>query len=121
VPVTAVKVVSIPVSDPVRARGFYVETLGFELLRDDASIPGIHWVEVAPPGSDVSLTLVTWFDSMPPGCVQGLVLASSDLDADYAELTRRGATFDGPPQTRSWGREAVLRDPDGNSLVLQQG
>jgi catechol 2,3-dioxygenase-like lactoylglutathione lyase family enzyme len=119
-PVTAVKVVSIPVSDPERARRFYVETLGFELLRDDSSIPDMRWVQVAPPGSDVSLTLVTWFESMPPGCVEGLVLGSSDLDADYASFSARGATFDGPPQTRPWGREAVLRDPDGNGLVLQQ-
>jgi hypothetical protein len=33
--------VSIPVADPQRARSFYVDQLGFELRRDDTSVPGI--------------------------------------------------------------------------------
>ena len=53
--------------------------------------------------------------------VQGLVLASSDLAADYAILTGRGVPFDSPPEQHPWATEAVLHDPDGNMLVLQQG
>jgi hypothetical protein len=40
--------------------------------------------------------------------------------ADYAELTAKGAAFDGPPVEQPYGLEAVLRDPDGNGLVLLQ-
>jgi catechol 2,3-dioxygenase-like lactoylglutathione lyase family enzyme len=115
-----VTVVSIPVSDQDRAKAFYVEKLGFELIRDDDAIPGIRWVQVAPKGAKTSLTLVTWFDSMPPGSVQGLVLRSNDLQADYEELTNNGVWFEGPPQKQPWGTETILRDPDGNGLVLQQ-
>lgn len=118
--ISAVKVVSIPVSDTERARRFYVDTLGFDVVRDDSSIPNIRWLQVAPRGCDVSLTLVTWFEAMPAGCVQGLVLQSTDLDADHAALGALGVHFDGPPKDQPWGREAVLRDPDGNGLVLQQ-
>jgi catechol 2,3-dioxygenase-like lactoylglutathione lyase family enzyme len=85
-----VTVVSIPVSDQERAKAFYVDTLGLELVRDDDSVPGIRWVQVAPKAGTTALTLVTWFDSMPPGSLLG------------------------------WASEAVLRDPDGNRLVLQQ-
>jgi catechol 2,3-dioxygenase-like lactoylglutathione lyase family enzyme len=35
---------SVPVSDQERAREFYVGKLGFELVRDDESVPGIHRV-----------------------------------------------------------------------------
>src|SRR5262245_39331538 len=115
-----VTVVSVPVSDQERAKQFYVDTLGFELMRDDDSVPGIRWVGVGPKGGTTSLTLVTWFDSMPPGSVQGLVLTSDDLQAEYERLVGKGVKFDGPPQARPWGTETVLYDPDGNGLVLQQ-
>ncbi len=114
-------VVSVPVSDQDRAKAFYVDKLGFDLL-NDVEAEGIHWVEVAPKSRNVSLTLVTWFESMPPGSLQGLVLSTKDARADYEELKSRGVPFDGPPKEQPWGTtEAVLRDPDGNMLVLQQG
>jgi catechol 2,3-dioxygenase-like lactoylglutathione lyase family enzyme len=115
-----VMVVSVPVSDQERAKEFYVEKLGFELSRDDDSIPGIRWVQVTPKGGTTSLTLVTWFESMPPGSLQGLVLGSGDLEKDCEELVARGVEFDRPLQQQPWGKEAVVRDPDGNRLVLQQ-
>ncbi len=113
-------VVSVPVSDQDRAKEFYVDKLGFELEGDDESVPGIRWVRVAPKGGTTSLALVTWFESMPPGSLQGLVLSSDDIQAEYENLVARGVRFDGPPQRRPWGTETVIRDPDGNSLVLQQ-
>lgn len=115
-----IAVVSIPVSDPDRAKTFYMDTLGFDLLRDDDSVPGIRWVQVAPKGSSTSLTLVTWFDSMPPGSMRGLVIRSDDIEADYKQLTERGVQFEGPPQHQPWATETVFSDPDGNSIVLQQ-
>jgi predicted enzyme related to lactoylglutathione lyase len=120
VAVQDVTVVSVPVSDQQRAKAFYVETLGFELQREDDSIPGTRWVQVAPKAGTTALTLVTWFDSMPPGSLRGLVLSSSNLQADYEQLVARGVEFDGPPQQQPWATEAVLYDPDGNRLVLQQ-
>ena len=119
-PIIDVTVVSVPVSDQDKARKFYTETLGLRLVRDDDSIPGIRWIQVAPQGGGTALTLVTWFDTMPPGSVRGLVLATDDLDRDYQRLLGLGVGFDEPPAQQPWAREAVLRDPDGNQLVLQQ-
>jgi catechol 2,3-dioxygenase-like lactoylglutathione lyase family enzyme len=108
------------VSDQERAKAFYVDKLGFELRLEDDSVPGLHWVQVAPKGGGPALTLVTWFESMPAGSLRGLVLTSDDLQADYEQLVAKGVEFDGPPQQRPWATETVLHDPDGNSLVLQQ-
>jgi len=115
-----VAVVSVPVSDQDRAKSFYVDTLGMRVLLDDTSESGMRWVQVAPPEGATSLTLVTWFDSMPPGSLRGLVLSSTNLETDYAELMRKGVEFEGPPQQRPRGIETVLRDPDGNRIVLNQ-
>jgi catechol 2,3-dioxygenase-like lactoylglutathione lyase family enzyme len=119
-PVHEVTVVSVPVSDQDRAKKFYVHTLGLQLRLDDSSVPGIRWIQVAPPGGGTALTLVTWFDTMPAGSLRGLVLASSDLDGDYQRLRDLGVEFEQPPVQQPWAKEAVLRDPDGNQLVLQQ-
>jgi catechol 2,3-dioxygenase-like lactoylglutathione lyase family enzyme len=114
-------VVSVPVSDQDRARTFYVDTLGFDLVREDDSIPGLRWIQVAPPGGTTALTLVTWFESMPAGSLRGLVLRSRDVQADYDTLVARGVRFDGPPTLQPYAAaEAVFYDPDGNTFVLQQ-
>jgi catechol 2,3-dioxygenase-like lactoylglutathione lyase family enzyme len=119
-PVHDVTVVSVPVSDQDRAKAFYVGTLGFRVLRDDDSVPGIRWVQVAPGTGATGLTLVTWFATMPAGSLRGLVLACDDLTAEYERLRAAGVAFDSPPQQQPWATEAVFRDPDGNMLVLQQ-
>lgn len=119
--VKSVAVVSIPVSDQDRARSFYVDTLGLELVRDDSSVPGMRWIQVAPPGGGTQLTLVTWFESMPAGSLRGLVLRISDLQGSYEALVKKGVVFEGPPTQQPWGIETVVHDPDGNAIVLQEG
>jgi catechol 2,3-dioxygenase-like lactoylglutathione lyase family enzyme len=119
--VESVAVVSVPVSDQERAKSFYVDSLGMKLVRDDSSVPGMRWVQVAPPAGGTQLSLVTWFDSMPAGCLRGLVLRMTDLQGMYETLTKEGVKFDGPPAKQPWGLETVIYDPDGNGIVLQQG
>jgi len=118
--VANVAVVSVPVSDQERAKAFYVDTLGMRLVRDDSSIPGMRWVQVAPPSGGTQLTLVTWFDSMPAGSLRGLVLRMGDLQGTYETLAKKGVRFDGPPTQQPWGLETTIYDPDGNGIVLQQ-
>ncbi len=115
-----VSIVSVPIRDQERAKAFYVDQLGFELRRDAPWGEGMRWVEVAPVGSPTALTLVTWFESMPPGSLQGLVVTTDDIHATYAALQAKGVTFDSPPVEQPGGVLAVLRDPDGNGLVLAQ-
>jgi len=115
-----VTVVSVPVSDQQRAKAFYVDKLGFELVREDDSVPGMHWVQVAPNGRTTALTLVTWFDTMPAGSLRGLVVSSDDLPTDYEAFKTNGVEFDAPPEQHPWATEAVCHDPNGNMIVLQQ-
>jgi catechol 2,3-dioxygenase-like lactoylglutathione lyase family enzyme len=117
---TKVLVISVPVSDQERAKDFYVDKLGFDLIREDDSVPGIRWVQVAPKGGNTALTLVDWFETMPAGSLRGLVIGSHDLQADYERFRAAGVVFDSPPQRESYATEAVCHDPDGNMIVLQQ-
>lgn len=117
--VTHVQLLSVPVSDQDRARDFYVDVLGFELIWDNPMGPdGGRWVQVAPRGAATALTLVTWFPTMAPGSLKGLVLETDDLDADAAAFAERGVGV-GDIQVAPWGRYVTFDDPDGNGIVLQ--
>ena len=117
--ITQIQLFSLPVSDQDRARDFYLDTLGFELVSDTAMGPDQRWVQVRPPGAQTSITLVTWFPSLPAGAVKGTVLETDDLDKDVTELTSRGVHIEGGIQQMPWGRFVTFDDPDGNGLVLQ--
>jgi catechol 2,3-dioxygenase-like lactoylglutathione lyase family enzyme len=117
--ISKVQLFSIPVSDQDRAKAFYVDTLGFELVSDTAMGPDMRWVMVSPPGAQTAITLVTWFPSMPAGSLKGLVLETDDLDADVAALRERGVEIPGGIEDQSWGRFVTFEDPDGNGIVLQ--
>ena len=105
--ITAVQLFSLPVADQDRARDFYVDVLGFELVADTAMGPGMRWVQVRPPGATTSITLVTWFDTMPAGAAKGTVLETDDLDGDVARLRGLGV---GVPTGRPGGAVGPVRD-----------
>ncbi len=93
-----IQLFSLPVSDQDRSRDLYVDILGFELLSDATMGPDMRWVQVAPPGSSTSITLVTWFPTMPAGSARGTVLETDDLEGDIAHLQSQGVPIDGDIQ-----------------------
>ena len=115
----AIQLFSIPVSDPERAKAFYVDTLGWELVRDDAMGPDQRWVQVRPRAGETSVTLVSWFESMPAGSMRGVVIETDDLEADQATLRGHGVRVDAAIEEAPWGRWVTFDDPDGNGFVLQ--
>ena len=117
--IAKIQVVSVPVSDPDRAKDFYVNVLGMEVLQDMPMGPDMRWIQVAPKGSEASLTLVTWFPSMAPGSLKGLVLETPDLESTIAEMAVKGFSIDGEIDEQLWGRFVSFDDPDGNGIVLR--
>ena len=116
--ITHIQLLSVPVSDQERAKDFYVNTLGFDLVSDNAMGPEQRWIQVRPKGSQTSITLVDWFETMPPGSLKGLVVETDDLAGDIAALAARGLVT-GEIQQAPWGGFVTFEDPDGNGIVLQ--
>ena len=112
-------IVSVPVSNQKKARDFYVEVMGFVLLREAPMGKERQWVQLALPEDDTSITLVTWFETMPAGSLRGAVINTNDIETYHAELIGKGAA---PSKiaTAPWGRHFTLADPDGNGWVVQQ-
>jgi catechol 2,3-dioxygenase-like lactoylglutathione lyase family enzyme len=130
------EVVVVPVSDVDRAKAFYSEKLGFNVDVDQRFGDKLRVVQLTPPGSACSITLMQGMDpGMEPGSLRGLQLTTSDLTATRAELLERGVEvseiqtvdqeagefvpLDGPPTTYS--AFVFFQDPDGNGWAVQQG
>jgi predicted enzyme related to lactoylglutathione lyase len=41
-----------------------------------------------------------------------------DVQKTYDELCAKGAEFAKPPKTEPWGVSAILKDSEGNQIVL---
>jgi predicted enzyme related to lactoylglutathione lyase len=114
-----IKFSSIPVRDQDRALEFYTATLGFTLLTDQPMGPGQRWIEVRPPKGDAGLALFT-----PPGyedrvgTFTGISMECDDVQKTYEELSAKGVEFVKPPKTESWGVSAIMKDSEGNQIVL---
>jgi predicted enzyme related to lactoylglutathione lyase len=115
-----IQVVSVPVSDQDKAKEFYSNVLGLEVLQDMRMDENSRWIQLQPPGSEASITLVTWFPSMPPGSLKGLVLETDDLEETISEMASKGFTIDAEIDSQPWGRFVSFDDPDGNGIVLRQ-
>ena len=117
--IVSFEIVSVPVSDAQRAKAFYRDVLGFELLRESPMGPDQSWIQLNPPGCATTIALVTWFDTMKPGGLQGVMLNVTDIDADHALLSQRGLELSKIAQA-PWGRFATFKDPDGNGWLLRE-
>jgi catechol 2,3-dioxygenase-like lactoylglutathione lyase family enzyme len=115
--------VCVTVADTDRAIDFYVDTLGFEKVVDVPMGPEMRWVEVALPGHETTVALAPPPQGQSAGGAQtGIILDTSDVDADHATLKAAGVDVDAevsrygdPVPPMFW-----LRDPDGNSLTIVQ-
>ena len=117
-----IKFTSIPVRDQDRALEFYVGTLGFTLLTDQPMGPGQRWIELRTPKGETGIALFT-----PPGhedrigSFTGISMECDNVQKTYDDLIAKGVEFAKPPKTESWGVSAIMKDSEGNQIVLSTG
>jgi len=125
------ELVVVPVSDVDRAKTFYLEGAGFDLIVDHSAGEDFRVVQATPPGSACSIAIMKNTDA--PGSVQGLHLVVQDIDAARAELVERGVDASevfhfesggqvpGPdPQRADYNSFLSFSDPDGNGWLVQE-
>lgn len=114
-----VKFIGIPVADQDRALEFYTQKLNFRVLTDQEFGPSQRWIELSIPGADTGVVLFT-----PPGHEDriGTFVNTSwevdDVEKTYEALTLQGVEFAAPPSKQSWGTSVIMKDSEGNSVVL---
>lgn len=112
----------VPVADGDRAKLFYGDVLGLELLEDSPFA-----VVFRTPGGTLRLARTPDFQPQPFSLIGWVV---PDLAADMSDLAAKGVSFEmfeGLPQDEAgvWTvpdgtRICWFRDPDGNLLSLTQ-
>ncbi|MCB0862391.1 MAG: VOC family protein [Solirubrobacterales bacterium] len=107
------------VSSQDDAVDFYTDKLGYE-VRSDVSFGengDMRWVEVAPPGSTARLALNEPMQGEPGGGMIGV--ETRDVPGEHARLSAAGVDVD-PEPMRTPGAPLMfmLRDPDGNTVVV---
>ncbi len=113
------QLVILPVSDPDRAKTFYVDLVGFNADHDHVVSDDLRFVQLTPPGSACSIAFGKGLTDATPGSVQGLQLVTDDIEATRAALVERGLEV-GDVDDQAWGRFLYFADPDGNRWAIQQ-
>lgn len=114
--ITHVRRLTVPVSDQHAAKDFSAAELGFEVVMDRSMGP-MRRLQMAPEGAETNIVLADRVPGAAPGSVHGLMLETTDPDADRERLRGAGVRVEGP-QDPSWGRQATPTDPDGHGIVL---
>jgi catechol 2,3-dioxygenase-like lactoylglutathione lyase family enzyme len=116
--ITHVKFVSIPTTDQDRALEFYTGKMGFKVVTDQPFDEKQRWIELRIGTADTRFVLFTADAGPKPGSPFNGALACDNVERTYDELKGRGVEFTSPPRKEAWGTFAVVKDPDGNQLVL---
>ncbi|MET8507290.1 VOC family protein [Streptomyces sp. NPDC004787] len=130
------EVVAVPVADLDRAKEFYGETLGFTVDLDREVAPGVRIIQITPPGSRCSLSLLQGMPAFPgtremaPGTLHGIQLCVTDIEAARDELVEAGVDVSpvmhvGPTgweegKGDTWNSFLTFADPDGNGWWVQE-
>lgn len=108
------------VADQDAALAFYTEKLGFEVRGDTrfGEHDEMRWLEVAPPGSRARLALNPPMGDEPGGSSIGV--ETKDVLGEHARLSAIGGIDVDPEPMRTPGAPLLfmLRDPDGNTVVI---
>ena len=125
------ELVVVPVTDVDRAKAFYAERAGFRVDVDHRAGEDFRVVQLTPPGSACSITLMR--NEEAAGSVHGLHLVVGDIEAARADLVSRGVEASelfhfgaggqeaGPhPERESYGTFLSFSDPDGNGWLVQE-
>ncbi|HJU66396.1 MAG TPA: VOC family protein [Gemmatimonadaceae bacterium] len=123
---------SVIVPDYDEAKAWYMEKLGFVVLRDQRFGQDERFIQVAP-AADAPVSIVLQKARMAPspsepamptdysdriGKTTNIVLRVSDVTAYARTLEQRGVTLTAPPRQMPWGGQATFKDLYGNSFVI---
>ena len=125
------ELVVVPVADVDRAKAFYIDQCGFDLLVDHTA-GDFRVVQLTPPGSSCSIAMMPT-SPMAPGSLHGLHLVVTDIararadlvahDVDASEPYHFGPNGQAPgiePNHADYNTFVTFHDPDGNTWLVQE-
>ena len=114
--VTELSFVAVPVTDVARARNFYEKVLG---LKMEGEFLDGRWIEYDLGGATLAIANVN-IDWRPSDQGTSAALEVDDFNAAISDLKRGNVTFDAEPFETPVCHMAVIKDPDGNKLIIHK-
>jgi catechol 2,3-dioxygenase-like lactoylglutathione lyase family enzyme len=125
------ELIVIPVADVDKVKAFYIDHAGFRLDVDHRAGEDFRVVQLTPPGSACSITLMR--NTAAAGSIQGLQLVVADIDEARSELAGRGVDVSEvfhfeeggqrpghDPARASYNSFVSFSDPEGNSWLVPE-
>ncbi|WP_343635074.1 VOC family protein [Fluviicola sp.] len=104
--------ITVPSLDIPKSIAFY-QALGLKLI-----VKSEHYARFECPDGTSTFSIHAT-DRLPTGHGVSVYFECEGLDEKVEELVQKGIVFDELPNDKSWlWREAYLKDPDGNQLIL---
>ena len=112
------------VADAPKLISFYRDVIGMEVKQESED-----WIELSTKGGSTVLALYPKRDKKTPSSVkQGSDSALSmligfnvsDLDSVCKELDNKGVRFFKKPAEESFGKHAIIEDPEGNLISIAE-
>ncbi len=116
--VTEIAFSCYPVTDMVRARGFYEGVLGLALTMDTGASEQGHWVEYDIGAATLAIGRYDGWKPSRDGCTVGLEV--DDFDKALAELAAAGVPIEMGPLETPVCHMAIINDPDGNGITIHK-
>jgi len=108
--------VGTPVTDMKRARSFYEDVLGLKILEEMMSG---KWVEYSLGNNTLAIASVG-SDWLPSDQGTGVALEVENFDLAIKWLKDRKVPFSTEPFESPCCRMAIIKDPDGNQIVIHK-
>jgi len=104
--------ITVPSLDIGKSKDFY-QKLGLHLI-----VNTDHYLRFECPEGDSTFS-VHLVEVLPIGHCPSIYFETDSLDNKVDNLIQKGIEFDLPPTDQSWlWREARLKDPDGNNIII---
>src|SRR3954467_11338489 len=97
------ELIVVPVSDVDRAKAFYLDKLGFELIVDHSPNAAFRIVQLTPHGSSCAIAFGKGLQDGEPGSTKGLHLVVNDIEFAEAALGERRAPGGEPLHLQTGG------------------
>ena len=107
--------VNLASKDPKALAEFY-RTIGVPVFVQDEKYDGWH---LGNPGNETNICV--WDENAWGKSTAGfitIVFIADDLKKTYEEIKNKGINIDPPRRTDWGGQELVLKDPDGNIVMI---
>ena len=115
--ISHVKFISVEFSDQDRALAFYRDKLGFKVVTDQPFNDKQRWIELRIGGAETRLVLFNMSDGPKEGSFAGN-FACDDVKKTVDDYAARGVEVMSPLNKTGWGEFAIIKDSEGNRLML---